>query len=159
ATGSSDGSTRLWDTSRWATVAVLRGHDRGDSSNVVNAVLFTSDSKLLLTAGDDGAIQAWPTDAATLLAIARKKVSRVESGTPSICRYLGLLKKGHVVGAAAAGKEIVDTAIAIRDARALARIAWDIVDPGAADRPRDLDLAERAIRACFEIEPVDGVRL
>lgn len=54
ASGSFDGSTRIWDTRTWAVVHELAGH-----SNWVSAVAFSPDGQWLATAGLDRRIQIW----------------------------------------------------------------------------------------------------
>jgi uncharacterized protein YjiK len=54
ASGSFDGSTRLWDTRNWRVVHELAGH-----ANWISAVAFSPDSRQLATASLDRRIQVW----------------------------------------------------------------------------------------------------
>lgn len=54
ATGSFDGTTRVWDTQSWEYVHEFPGH-----SNWVSSVAFTPDGQHLATGGMDGRLQIW----------------------------------------------------------------------------------------------------
>jgi WD40 repeat protein len=54
ATGSWDGTARLWNAATGQLVAVLKGHRSG-----VHRVQFSTDGRTLLTVGDDAAIGFW----------------------------------------------------------------------------------------------------
>jgi WD40 repeat protein len=54
ATGSFDGSTRIWDTETWTVLHELAGH-----GNWVSAVAFSPNGKYLVSAGIDRRIQIW----------------------------------------------------------------------------------------------------
>lgn len=62
ATGSDDGTVRLWDVASSIEQAVLDGHPAG-----VTAVAFSPDDTLVLTAGMDGGVQLWDRQTLTLL--------------------------------------------------------------------------------------------
>ncbi|MGE3725082.1 MAG: hypothetical protein AB7I41_06000 [Candidatus Sericytochromatia bacterium] len=54
ASGSFDGTTRIWDSNSWQVLHELAGH-----GNWVSAVAFSPDSKVLVSAGIDRRIQIW----------------------------------------------------------------------------------------------------
>lgn len=54
ASGSFDGSTRIWDSTTWQVLHELAGH-----GNWVSAVAFSPDGKVLVSAGIDRRIQVW----------------------------------------------------------------------------------------------------
>lgn len=54
ATGSIDGTVRLWDTVGGQSLAVLRGH-----SARITDVDFAQDGRLLVSSADDGRIRVW----------------------------------------------------------------------------------------------------
>lgn len=54
ASGSFDGTTRIWDSSTWQVLHELAGH-----GNWVSAVAFSPDGKILVSAGIDRRIQIW----------------------------------------------------------------------------------------------------
>ncbi|HEV8112368.1 MAG TPA: TlpA disulfide reductase family protein [Planctomycetota bacterium] len=77
-------------------------------------------------------------------------IGEFESKYPAFGDLFGTLKfdalmaTGDFPAAYAAGKKLVDDAIAHKDASALNQIAWKIVDPDAKWEKVDLDLAMRA---------------
>ena len=54
ASGSADGTVRLWDAETGACVKTLEGH--GDE---VNSVCFSPDGQQLASGGDDRMVQLW----------------------------------------------------------------------------------------------------
>lgn len=66
-------------------------------------------------------------------------------------RYNLLVQAGRPEEAAAAGKKIVEAAIAKKDPMKLNAIAWGIVDPAVDLEERDLDLAMRAAVNAVEL--------
>ena len=96
--------------------------------------MFSSDGRFVLTGGNDGAIQAWPTSVDDLIDLARERVAglQVEPGRSLADRT-------------------VDQAVAERDAVRLNRIAWRIVDTAAAINKRNLVLALRAAEKAVEL--------
>lgn len=54
ASGSFDGTTRIWDSSTWQVLHELAGH-----GNWVSAVAFSPDGRFLVSAGIDRRIQIW----------------------------------------------------------------------------------------------------
>ena len=58
ASGSDDGTVKLWDTATGALQWTLEDH-----SGLVNAVAFSSDGKLVASGSHDGTVKLW--DAAT----------------------------------------------------------------------------------------------
>jgi WD40 repeat protein len=54
ASGSSDGSVRLWDAASGEPAGVLEGH-----TDWVNAVAWSGDGSLLASGSDDGSVRLW----------------------------------------------------------------------------------------------------
>ena len=54
ASGSEDGTVRLWDTGTWEHKRTLTGH-----TDQVDSVAFSLDGKLLATGSDDGTVILW----------------------------------------------------------------------------------------------------
>ena len=73
ASGSWDGTVRLWDTSTGAEVAVLEGHTR-----LVRSVAFSPDG-LLASGSDDGTVRLWDTSAGAEVAVLEGYTRGVES--------------------------------------------------------------------------------
>jgi WD40 repeat protein len=57
ATGSGDGSIRLWDANTGQNLAVMRGHE-----NFVSYLAWSPDDQRLLSTGADGNVRIWNTD-------------------------------------------------------------------------------------------------
>jgi len=97
--------------------------------------LFASDAKAGLEAWDRAAAE-WPILAPDLVGP----------------KYDALVAAGAWDAADAAGGALCAEATRIRDASALNRLAWSIVDPGSRRPTRDLDLALRAADAANALE-------
>ena len=63
ATGSEDGTVKLWDVQARTLLATLEGH-----ANWVRSVAFSPDGRLLATGSGDGTVKLWDVQARTLLA-------------------------------------------------------------------------------------------
>jgi WD40 repeat protein len=84
ATASSDTTARIWDASSGQELLTLRGH-----ADRVTGMAFSPDGKRLATASKDGTVQIYALDIHDLLALARKRITRVPpTFTPDECnRY------------------------------------------------------------------------
>ena len=80
ATGSTDGTVKVWDAISGQELLTLRGHPiarRGAAfSNEVNDVAFSPDGQRLATACRDGSVQVYALGISELLDLARKRVTR-----------------------------------------------------------------------------------
>jgi WD40 repeat protein len=76
ASSSNDTTVRLWDTSTWETVHVLKGH-----TLEVDSVDFAPDGKTLASGGKDTLIQLWDVAGGKLLSTLKGHTGRVESLT------------------------------------------------------------------------------
>ena len=54
ASGSEDGTVRLWDTVTWEHKRTLTGHTKG-----VRSVTFSPDGKTLASGSEDGSVLLW----------------------------------------------------------------------------------------------------
>ena len=64
ATGSRDGTVRLWDTASGTNTAILRGHDSG-----IESVRFSPDGTRLATGSNDSTARLWDTKTGNLLVV------------------------------------------------------------------------------------------
>ena len=76
ASGSADGTVRLWDTSTGAEAAVLEGH-----TDWINSVAFSPDGLLASGSGSsDGTVRLWDTSAGAQVAVLEGHTDGVNFG-------------------------------------------------------------------------------
>ena len=63
ASGSEDGTVRLWETGSGRLLATLQGH-----TSVVRGVTLSADGRLLASSSEDGTVRLWETSSGRLLA-------------------------------------------------------------------------------------------
>ena len=71
ATGSLDGTVRIWDPSSGEQLLVLRGHD-----SAVFSVAFSPDGSRLASVGGEGVVRVWALDLDDLVEIAEREATR-----------------------------------------------------------------------------------
>jgi WD40 repeat protein len=71
ASGTVDGTLRLWDVASGVQEQVLHGHE-----SAISALDFSADGARLASGGQDGLARVWALDVDDLLAVARRKLTR-----------------------------------------------------------------------------------
>jgi WD40 repeat protein/tRNA A-37 threonylcarbamoyl transferase component Bud32 len=84
ATGSADGTSRLWDVATGELQLALHCRQRA-----VESVAFTKDGEYLITGGEDGTVRSWPIRRHRLLALLRAR--QLRDFTPHEARRYGHL--------------------------------------------------------------------
>jgi len=138
----SDGTVHLWDLSQTQRAAILRGH----GNTAVRAVLF-ADDELLLSGGDDGAIQSWPISVERLIALAEARRTTVHHVDGDGDDFEFLVVNERFAEALALGERSVTTAIEAGNHRKLVFLARTITLPARKVPPRSPELLRLAARA------------
>ena len=130
ASGSDDGTVRVWTASTGQAVATLRGHDAA-----VLSVAFSPDSTRLISGGNDGAVRLWDVATHEPILVLQGHQGAVTSvaPTPDGTRILSGSADGTVWVWESRLVQDVDAALLVGRLRATLRFSADIMDRVRAD--------------------------
>jgi WD40 repeat protein len=107
ASGSEDGTVKLWDTASGQERATLTGH-----KGPVHAVAVSGDGKLLATAGEDGVVRLWDATTGQQEYVSTDKSQAILQGHTGPIRVLAFTADGKTLASAGADKkEMADVGV------------------------------------------------